>query len=652
MGKNLVQKILQAHLVSGELKTGSEISISIDQTLTQDATGTMVYLQFESIGIPRVKTKLSVSYVDHNTLQTSLENSDDHLYLQTVAARYGIYYSRPGNGICHQVHLERFAIPGQTLLGSDSHTPTCGGLGMIAIGAGGLDVAVAMSGSPFFVAAPKIVLVKLLGHLRPWVSAKDVILHLLQRLTVKGGVGKIFEYGGPGIRCLSIPERSTITNMGAELGATTSIFPSDEISRQFLKTQHRERDWIELCPDKDAQYEEELEVNLDSLEPLIALPHSPDNVRTVKEVAGTRLSQICIGSCTNSSYSDLMVVAKILKGKTIPPEVSVTISPGSRQVLENIAREGALEDLIGAGARVLEPACGPCIGMGQAPPSGGVSLRTFNRNFRGRSGTPDAQVYLASAETAAASALTGVITDPRELGKPIKVKPLHRAIIDDKLIVPPAVDPSKVEIIRGPNIKEIPKRGPIEDTLEGEVLIKLKDNVSTDDVLPAGTKVLAFRSNIPAISRFTFEYVDPDFVNRAKEKKGGFILAGTNYGQGSSREHAALAPMHLGVKAVLAKSFARIHRVNLINAGLLPLVLEGEASYDQIDQGDRLRLKGLREAIKAGKGLTVTNVTKQKEILVNPYLTPREAEIILAGGLLNHQVETGRKLVSAGNRKL
>lgn len=651
MGKNLVQKILQAHLVSGELKTGSEIGISIDQTLTQDATGTMVYLQFESIGIPRVKTKLSVSYVDHNTLQTSLENSDDHLYLQTVAARYGIYYSRPGNGICHQVHLERFAIPGQTLLGSDSHTPTCGGLGMIAIGAGGLDVAVAMSGSPFFIATPKIVLVKLLGHLRPWVSAKDVILHLLQRLTVKGGVGKIFEYGGPGIRCLSIPERSTITNMGAELGATTSLFPSDEISRQFLKTQHREKDWIEQAPDKDAQYEEELEVNLDSLEPLIALPHSPDNVRTVKEVAGTRLSQICIGSCTNSSYNDLMVVAKILKGKTIPPEVSVTISPGSRQVLENIAREGALEDLIGAGARVLEPACGPCIGMGQAPPSGGVSLRTFNRNFRGRSGTPDAQVYLASAETAAASALTGVITDPRELGKPIKVKSLHRAIIDDKLIVPPAVDPSKVEIIRGPNIKEIPKRGPIEDTLEGEVLIKLKDNVSTDDVLPAGTKVLAFRSNIPAISRFTFEYVDPDFVNRAREKKGGLILAGTNYGQGSSREHAALAPMHLGVKAVLAKSFARIHRVNLINAGLLPLVLEEEASYDQIDQGDRLRLKGLREAIKAGKGLTVTNVTKQKEILVNPQLTPREAEIILAGGLLNHQVETGRKLVSTGNRK-
>ncbi len=638
MGKNLVQKILQAHLISGGLKAGSEIGIAIDQTLTQDATGTMAYLQFEAIGIPRVKTKLSVSYVDHNTLQTSLENSDDHLYLQSVAAKYGIYYSKPGNGICHQVHLERFAVPGQTLLGSDSHTPTCGGLGMIAIGAGGLDVAVAMSGSPFFMPTPKIVLVKLLGHLRPWVSAKDVILHLLQRLTVKGGVGKIFEYSGPGILCLGVPERSTITNMGAELGATTSIFPSDEISRKFLKVQQREKDWIELGPDKDAEYDEELEVNLDGLEPLIARPHSPDNVCTVKEVAGTRLHQICIGSCTNSSYDDLMMVAKILKGKTIPPEVSVTISPGSRQVLENITREGALEDLIRAGARVLEPACGPCIGMGQVPPSGGVSLRTFNRNFRGRCGTPDAQVYLASAEIAAASALTGVITDPRTLGRPIKIKPPRRAIVDDKLIVPPAPDPSRVEIIRGPNIKELPKRGPIEDTMEGEVLIKLKDNISTDDVLPAGTKVLAFRSNIPAISRFTFEYVDPSFVDRANEKKGGFILAGNNYGQGSSREHAALAPMYLGVKAVLAKSFARIHRVNLINAGLLPLVLEKESSYETIDQGDRLRLTGLREALKEGRAFIIMNTTKRKKISVNANLTAREAEIILAGGLLNYQV--------------
>lgn len=642
MGRNLTQKILQAHLVSGELKTGSEIGISLDQTLTQDATGTMVYLQFEAIGIPKVKTKSSVSYVDHNTLQTSIENSDDHLYLQTVASKYGIYYSKPGNGICHQVHLERFAAPGQTLLGSDSHTPTCGGLGMIAIGAGGLDVAVAMSGSPFFMPTPKIVSVKLVGQLGPWVAAKDVILHLLQRLSVKGGVGRIFEYGGPGIKCLGVPERSTITNMGAELGATTSIFPSDEISRQFLKMQHREESWVELGPDEDATYDEELEVNLDELEPLIARPESPDNVCTVKEVAGTKLDQVCIGSCTNSSYNDLMVVAKVLKGKTIPPELSVTISPGSRQVLENIAREGALEDLIKAGARVLEPACGPCIGMGQVPPSGAVSLRTFNRNFRGRCGNPDTKVYLASVETAAASALTGVITDPRGLGKPIRVK-LRRYIVDDKLIVPPSLEPSKVEIIRGPNIKEVPRRGEIEDTLEGEVLLKLKDNISTDDVLPAGTKVLTFRSNIPAISRFTFEYIDPDFVKRAKEKKGGFILAGINYGQGSSREHAALAPMHLGVKAVLAKSFARIHRVNLINSGILPLILEEESFYDQIDQGDSLRLQGVREAIKARKSLTIKNLTKDKEISANAHLSSREAEIILAGGLLNYQAQTGRR---------
>ncbi|HHT9153459.1 MAG TPA: aconitate hydratase, partial [Candidatus Hypogeohydataceae bacterium YC40] len=522
MGKNLVQKILQAHLVSGELKTGEEVGISIDQTLTQDATGTMVYLQFEAIGIPRVKTKLSVSYVDHNTLQTSIENSDDQVYLQTVAAKYGIYYSKPGNGICHQVHLERFAVPGQTLLGSDSHTTTCGGLGMIAIGAGGSDVAVAMTGSPFFLPTPKIVLVRLLGRLRPWVTAKDIILHLLKKLTVKGGVGRIFEYGGPGIKCLSVPERSTITNMGAELGATTSVFPSDELSYQYLKMQQREKAWVELGADKDAQYDEEVEINLDDLEPLIARPHSPDNVCTVKEVAGTKLHQICIGSCTNSSYNDLMAVAKILKGKTIPPELSVTISPGSRQVLENIAKEGALEDLIRAGVRVLEPACGPCIGMGQVPPSGGISLRAFNRNFRGRCGSSDSEVYLCSPETAAASAVTGVITDPRDLGKPIRTKPLRKYVVDDKLIVPPASDPSKVEIVRGPNIKEIPKRGPIGDALEGEVLIKLKDGISTDDILPAGTKVLTYRSNIPAISRFTFEYVDPDFVNRAKEKKGGF----------------------------------------------------------------------------------------------------------------------------------
>ncbi len=642
MGKNLVQKVFEAHLVSGELKTGSEIGISIDQTLTQDATGTMVYLQFESIGIPRVRTKFSVSYVDHNTLQTSLENSDDHLYLQTVAAKYGIYYSKPGNGICHQVHLERFAAPGQTLLGSDSHTTTCGGLGMIAIGAGGLDIAVAMSGSPFYLTYPKVVLVKLLGTLKPWVSAKDVILHLLGKLTVKGGVGKILEYGGPGIKCLGVLERATITNMGAELGATTSIFPSDENSLRFLKMQQREKYWVELGPDKDARYDEELEVNLDELDPLVACPHSPDNVRTVREVAGTKLHQVCIGSCTNSSYDDLIMVARILKGKIIPPELSVTISPGSRQVLENIAKEGALVELIRAGARILEPACGPCIGMGQAPPSGGVSLRTFNRNFKGRCGTPDSQVYLASAETAAASALTGVITDPRDLGKPINIKPPKHYAIDDRLIVPPAPDPSRVEVIKGPNIKELPKRGPIDNILEGTVLIKLKDNISTDDIMPAGTKVLAFRSNIPAISRFTFEHLDPDFVKRAKEKNGGFIIAGNNYGQGSSREHAALGPMYLGVKAVLAKSFARIHRVNLINAGILPLTIEYEPGYDQLEQGDLLRIEALREALTSGKPITVTNLTKGNQIRVSAQLTPREVGIVLAGSLLNYQAQVTR----------
>lgn len=637
MGKNLVEKILGAHLVSGELQTGAEIGISIDQTLVQDATGTMSFLQFEAMNISRVKTRLSVSYADHNTLQTSMENSDDHLYLQIVAAKYGVYFSRPGNGICHQVHLERFAIPGQTLLGSDSHTPTCGGLGMIAIGSGGLDVAVAMAGGPFFLPMPKVVLIRLLGRLGPWASAKDVILTLLQRLTVTGGTGKIFEYGGAGIKALSIPERSTITNMGAELGATTSIFPSDEVVRQFLRVQQRESGWMEMGPDKDASYGEEMEIDLSSLEPMIAKPHSPGNVCRVREVEGTKVHQVCIGSCTNSSYQDLMVVARVLKGKRIPADVSVTISPGSRQVLELIARDGALEDLIKAGARVLEPACGPCIGMGQVPSTGAVSLRTFNRNFKGRCGSPNAEVYLASAETAAATALTGVITDPRDLGQPIKIKPLKKAIIDDKLVIPPAEDPSKVEIIRGPNIKELPKKGPLEETLEGDILLKLKDDISTDHILPAGTKVLAFRSNIQAISKFVFEYVDPEFVNRAKGKRGGFILAGTNYGQGSSREHAAMAPMHLGVKAVLAKSFARIHRDNLINSGILPLYVADD--YDLIDQGDRLKMEKVKKAVKEGEPINVINVTKDKKMRLEHRLTPREAEIVLAGGLLNYQVQ-------------
>lgn len=637
MGRNLVEKILQAHLVSGELKTGAEIGISIDQTLTQDATGTMAYLQFEAMGVPRVRTKVSVSYVDHNTLQTSIENTDDHLYLQTAAAKYGIYYSKPGNGICHQVHLERFAAPGQIMLGSDSHTPTCGGLGMIAIGVGGLDVAMAMAGAPFFLTMPKVVLVRLAGTPGPWVVAKDVILTLLKRLTVKGGTGKIFEYGGPGIKSFDVPERSTMTNMGAELGATTSIFPSDEISREYMKAQRRDKDWVAMGPDEDADYDEEIEIDLSALEPMIARPHSPDNVCRVKDVAGVKVNQVCIGSCTNSSFRDLTTVATILKGKKIPPDLSLTISPGSRQVLELIGRSGALEDLIEAGARILEPACGPCIGMGQVPSTGSVSLRTFNRNFPGRCGTPNADVYLASPETAAATALTGVITDPRELGKPLKIRPLHKIAIDDSFIVPPAEDPAKVEIIRGPNIKELPRKEPLTDSVEGEVLLKLEDNISTDHILPAGTKVLMYRSNIPAISRFVFMYVDKDFVKRTEEKKGGFVVAGTNYGQGSSREHAALAPMHLGIKAVLAKSFARIHRNNLINTGILPLVFADESGYDSIEQGDQLRLQDVKAALEENRPITVLNATKNKEITVEHRFSDREAQIILAGGLLKYQ---------------
>ena len=641
MGMNLVEKILKAHLVSGELKAGTEIAVSVDQTLTQDATGTMAYLQFEAMGIPRVRTAVSVSYVDHNTLQTSVENADDHLYLQTVAAKYGLYYSRPGNGICHQVHRERFAVPGQIMLGSDSHTPTCGGLGMIAIGAGGLDVAMAMAGAPFFMTMPEVVLVKLVGKPGPWVAAKDVILKLLQMLTVKGGTGRIFEYGGPGIRCFEAPERSTITNMGAELGATTSVFPSDKMTRACLRGQRREKDWVEIGPDDDAVYDKEIVLNLSELEPLIARPSSPDNVCCVKEVSGTKVRQVCIGSCTNSSYGELMMVATILKGRKVPPEVSLTISPGSRQVLELIGRNGALEDLIEAGARILEPACGPCIGMGQVPPSGCVSVRSFNRNFPGRCGTLDAEVYLSSVETCAATALTGVITDPRELGKPVKIHKLGKIPVDDSFIVPPAKDPSEVEVIRGPNIKVLPKKEPLPDSIEGEVLLKLPDNISTDHILPAGNKVLRFRSNIPAISRFTFMYLDEGFAARAEEKKGGFIVGGSNYGQGSSREHAALAPMHLGIKAVLAKSFARIHRNNLINTGILPLVFIDESGYDSVDKGDQLRLENLRTVLKeGGRPVTVINATRDnREIKVEHGLSEREVQIVLAGGLLNYQAQ-------------
>jgi aconitate hydratase len=635
MALGVAQKVLKAHLVHGELRPGEEIAISIDQTLTQDATGTMAYLQFEAMGLPRVRTKLSVSYVDHNTLQTGFENADDHLFLQTVAAKYGIYFSRPGNGICHQVHLERFGVPGQTLLGSDSHTPTAGGLGMIAIGAGGLDVAVAMGGGPFYLTMPKIRYVHLKGRLQPWVSAKDIILEMLRLLTVKGGVGWIIEYGGPALKYLTVPERATITNMGAELGATTSIFPSDEQTRAFLRAQRRARDWRELKPDKGAKYDDEIEIDLNELEPLIACPHSPDNVKKVSEVKGIKVNQVCVGSCTNSSYMDLMVVGRALKGKHVHPNVSMVLSPGSKQVYEMIAKNGVLADIIAAGVRVLESTCGPCIGMGQAPPSGGVSVRTFNRNFVGRSGTQDAQVYLASAETAVACALTGEITDPRTLG-PYRRFPLpERFIIDDEMILPPAKDPEKVEIIRGPNIAPLPMNTPLPDTIKAEVLLKLEDNISTDHILPAGAKILPLRSNIPRISEYVFSGVDPTFSERAKAAGAGVVVGGENYGQGSSREHAALAPMYLGLKAVLAKSFARIHHANLINFGILPLTFEDPKDYDKIEQGDILEFSDLIKTLRENGRLTVTNVTKGVEIPLVCDLKPRQKEIIIHGGLLN-----------------
>jgi aconitate hydratase len=640
MEGTLVGKILKKHLISGELIQGEEIGIRIDQTLTQDATGTMAYLQFEAMGIPRVKTKLSVSYVDHNTLQSGFENADDHRFLQTVAAKYGIYFSRPGNGICHQVHLERFGVPGETLLGSDSHTPTAGGIGMIAIGAGGLDVAVAMGGGAFYLNTPKVILVRLSGALKPWVSAKDIILELLRRLTVKGGVGKIFEYGGDGVKNLSIYERATITNMGAELGATTSIFPSDEVTREFLIAQNREDVWSSLEADSNAKYDEIIDIDLSSLEPLIAQPHSPDNVCRVKDIEGTKVDQVAIGSCTNSSYKDMMTVASILKGKKIHPEVSLVISPGSRQVLEMLTRSGGLGDIISAGARILETACGPCIGMGQAPPSGAVSLRTFNRNFEGRSGTKDAKVYLVSPATAAASALTGVITDPRSLGEPLNIDIPKKFLIDDSMIIPPSKEPEKVVVKRGPNIKPLPKKEPLPDLISGEILLKVSDNITTDHIMPAGARILPLRSNIPAISRYVFEVIDPAFSERAKEKDGGFVVGGHNYGQGSSREHAALAPMYLGLKAVIAKSFARIHKANLINFGIIPLVFENENNWDDMEQGDKIEIKNVHEDIKIDS-LKVKNITKGKEFAVKHNLTPRQIDIILAGGLLNYTKNLG-----------
>jgi aconitate hydratase len=633
---NLVQKIIQQHLVTGNPIAGEEIGIRIDQTLTQDATGTMAYLQFEAMGIPKVQTKLSVSYVDHNMLQTGFENADDHRYLQSVASKHGIYFSRPGNGICHQVHLERFAVPGQTLLGSDSHTPTCGGLGMLAIGAGGLDVAVAMGGGPFFLNMPKVLRVELKGKLKPWTTAKDIILEVLRRLTVKGGVGKILEYTGPGVKSLSATERGTITNMGAELGATTSVFPSDENTREYMKAQGRGKDWAPLAADVGATYDEELIIDLNKLEPLMAQPHSPDNVIEVSKLKNVEVNQVCVGSCTNSSYRDLMAVAKMLKGKHIHPSVSMTVTPGSKQVFEMIAKNGALADIIASGARIIESACGPCIGMGQAPPSGGVSIRSFNRNFEGRSGTKDAKVYLASPETCVACALTGKITDPGTLGKAFKIAIPDKFTWDDEGIIPPAKDPKKVEVVRGPNIKPLPVKEALAETLEGVLLLKVGDNITTDHIMPAGSKVLPFRSNIPKISEFVFENVDATFSKRAKEAGGGFVVGGDNYGQGSSREHAALAPMFLGVKAVIAKSFARIHRANLINFGILPLTFVTAADYDNLEQGQQLAIPDLKQVMKAEHPFPLKNLTTGKSIQIIHNLTERQKEIICAGGLLNH----------------
>ncbi|HOL13202.1 MAG TPA: aconitate hydratase [Bacillota bacterium] len=632
MGLNITQKIIKEHLVSGEMIPGQEVGIKIDQTLTQDATGTMAYLQFRAMDIPRVKTELSVSYVDHNTLQADFKNADDHIFLQTVAKKHGVYFSKPGNGICHQVHLERFGRPGKTLLGSDSHTPTGGGIGMLAIGAGGLDVAVAMAGQPFYFPMPKIVRVELKNRLRPWVSSKDVILHLLSILTVKGGVNKIMEYGGEGVASLSVPERATITNMGAELGATTSIFPSDENTRKFLEAQGRVEDYVPLAADPDATYDEVIVVDLAEIVPLAACPHSPDNIKPIAEL-DLKVDQVVIGSCTNSSYTDMKRVSEILKGKRVHPDVSLAIAPGSRQVLEILARDGSLADLIAAGARILESACGPCIGMGQAPRSGAVSLRTFNRNFEGRSGTKDASVFLVSPETAAASAITGKITDPRTLGEYIPVGLPERFLVDDSMILPPAENPDEVEVIMGPNIKPVPIGKPLESTMELPVSIKVGDNITTDHIMPAGAKVLPFRSNIPAISEFVFSAVDPSFPERAKELGKSVIIGGQNYGQGSSREHAALAPMYLGVKAVIAKSFARIHKANLVNFGILPLEFADPEDYDSLEQGDVLIFSNLIESLKSGEAFA-KNTRTRKDIKLTVSLSSRQVEIIEKGGLL------------------
>lgn len=641
MGYTIAQKIIKAHLLSGEMTVGSDIGLKIDQTLTQDATGTMAYLEFEAMGVPRVKTEKSVAYIDHNTLQTGFENADDHRFIQTVTKKHGIYFSRPGNGICHQVHLERFGIPGKTLIGSDSHTPTNGGIGMLAMGAGGLDVAVAMGGGAYHITMPKMVRINLTGQLQDWVSAKDVILEVLRLLTVKGGVGKIIEYGGPGVATLTVPERATITNMGAELGATTSIFPSDDVTRGFLKAQNREEDWVELKADDDAVYDEVYEINLSELKPLAACPHSPDNIKSIDEIGAKKVDQVCIGSCTNSSYLDLMRVAAILKGKTVHPDVSLSIAPGSKQVFNMLAQNGALADLIAAGARILESACGPCIGMGQSPNTNGVSLRTFNRNFEGRSGTASGQVYLVSPETAAVSALTGVFTNPQTLGEKVDIAQPEHFLINDNMVEPPASveEMDKVEVLRGPNIKEFPTTSALEETITAKALLKVGDNITTDHIMPAGAKILPYRSNIPYLSNFCFAVCDEKFPERCRKEGPSIVIGGSNYGQGSSREHAALVPLYLGVKAVVAKSFARIHCANLANAGILPFTFKNEADYDTIDQMDELELPNIRTAIANGGKVILKNKTKGTEIELEPVLTERQRDLVLAGGLLNYTRE-------------
>ncbi len=641
MALNLTQKIIKNHLIEGELLSGSPLSIRIDQTLTQDASGTMAYLQLEALEIDRVKTELSVSYVDHNTLQSGFENADDHQYLQSVASKYGILFSRPGNGICHQVHLERFGVPGKTLLGSDSHTPTGGGIGMLGIGAGGLDVALAMAGQPFFLIMPKVVLIQLSGKLQPFVSAKDIILEILRRLTVKGGLGRIMEYSGEGVKTLTVPERATITNMGAELGATTSVFPSDEKTRKFLKSQGRENQWSSLSADEGADYDETIEIDLSVLEPLIAQPHMPDNVIPVREIQGTKVQQVAMGSCTNSSYRDLMIIAAMLKGKKVHPGVTAGLAPGSRQVVLSLIQNDSWKSIVASGVRILENVCGPCIGMGFSPPSDGITLRTFNRNFLGRSGTKSAQVYLCSPETAVAAAITGEITDPRNLGiKPVQVRMPDTFPVDDSMILQPSDHPENVEVIRGPNIKPVPVKDPLPNTLNGKVLLKVEDNITTDHILPAGAKILPLRSNLPAISEYVFNAVDPTFVARAKEAGGGFIVGGVNYGQGSSREHAAMGPMYLGIKAVIAKSFARIHLANLINFGIVPFTFVDPDDYGKVAQEDQLEI----DVTKLNdKNLMVLNRTKHLEITVSHPLTGRDIKIIRSGGALAYVRQSLKK---------